>query len=174
MTMWVYKAHSSGARPAAAQFHPSVLQRVSFTIKWRQEGKQENKHYMYYVLCMFRVEKRAHHLSCLTIKIQKCIQVFCFEPSVSKNETHVLQLIPYLQEPSWEVFATVHSLEVSNKLLAGHLFPNVLKGVSEKHNIIFLLLSKTTGMSNIILNASFCSLLSPRQAALKKHSRDYS
>lgn len=129
---------------------------------------------MYYVLCMFRVEKRAHHLSCLTIKIQKCIQVFCFEPSVSKNETHVLQLIPYLQEPSWEVFATVHSLEVSNKLLAGHLFPNVLKGVSEKHNIIFLLLSKTTGMSNIILNASFCSLLSPRQAALKKHSRDYS
>lgn len=45
----VYKAHSSGARPAAAQTCPSVLQRVSFTIKSRQEGKQQNKHGIYYV-----------------------------------------------------------------------------------------------------------------------------
>lgn len=98
--------------------------------------------------------------------------MFCFEPSFSKNETHVLQLIPYLQEPSREVFAIIHPLEVSNKLLAGHLFPNVLKGVSEKHSITFLLLSKMTGMSNIRLNASSCPLLSPRQAALRKHSWD--
>lgn len=100
--------------------------------------------------------------------------MLCFEPSFSKNETHVLQLIPYLQEPSREVFAIVHPLEVSNELLAGHLFPNVLKGMSEKHIIIFLLLSKMTGTSNIRLNASSCSPLSPRQAALRKHSRDYS
>lgn len=46
MTTGVYKAQSSGARLAAAQFHTSVLQRLSYTIMWR---KQENKHYMYYV-----------------------------------------------------------------------------------------------------------------------------
>lgn len=115
-------------------------------------------------------EKGAHRLSCLTIKIQKKQDGFCFEPSFSRNETYVLQLIPYLQEPSREVFAIVHPLEVSNELLAGHLFPDVLKGVSEKHNIIFLLLSIMTGTSNIRLNASSCSPLSPRQATLRTHS----
>lgn len=149
MTTGVHKAQSSGARLAASQFHPSVLQRLSYTIMWR---KQENKHYMYYVCSGRRNVPTTCHI--WQLRFRKCKMGVLFWTIFSKNETHVLQLIPYLQEPSREVLAIIHSLEVSNELLAGHLFPNILKGVPEKHNIIFLLLSQMTGMSNIRLNAS--------------------
>ena len=49
MTTWVYKTCSSGAGPTGVQSHLSMLQRVSITIEWRQEGKQQNKHCIYYI-----------------------------------------------------------------------------------------------------------------------------